>query len=652
MPKLPPPVPRATKYWERVARPAGVLPAAAITGIIGATVIPIDRPGIGWLLAGTAVTGALCAVDYRARSRACADPPTNTAAAQASSASPNIPTPPVAGHLSATAGSAGTPPHTTPSNEQSTPTAEPTSASEATEVPAEANQPSSQAPESAQAHRAPGAADESPIAPPDQDAEPGSTKFTPTRGGTRSGLPQSASTAAAHAGSAQAAATGGVTQVGSGQPSSAGLGTAGRAPSAANAVAGQNESVTDAERPANARDRVWWAVAALVLLGVGTFRAAGWLFVLCVLAAGVAGSLAVLGRATRRGLLHDVAAVPVAVFGAVPWAFAGLRPGTAADSSTVRRYGASVAVTVALLVVFVPLLGGADATFAELLSGLVPTVDAATAWQWILLFGVVAAGALGALYLLAGPPAAATAVARPARTWARNEWMLPVGALTVLFAAFVGAQFVALFGGDDYVQRTAGLTYAEYARSGFWQLSAVSILTLAVILAVLRWAAQDSASDRRRLRILLSTVSVLALVIVGSALARMWTYQQAYGFTVLRLLVEVCELWVGLVYVLVLVAIARLRWSWVPRAAVGTALATLVALALLNPEHLVAERNVDRWEHGKRLDTGYLSRLSPDILPALTGLPPELRLEIEEPMRADLDDDTWWSWNLSRSAAR
>ncbi|UGT50926.1 DUF4153 domain-containing protein [Nocardia asteroides] len=419
-----------------------------------------------------------------------------------------------------------------------------------------------------------------------------------------------------------------------------------------NAAAGQSESAAEAERPATVRDRVWWAAAALVLLGVGTFRAAGWLFVLCVLAAGVAGSLAVLGRATRRGLLHDVAAVPVAVFGAVPWAFAGLRPGKAADSSTVRRYGASVAVTAALLVVFVPLLGGADATFAELLSGLVPSVDAATAWQWILLFGVVAAGALGALYLLAGPPAPATAVARPARTWARGEWMLPVGALTVLFAAFVGAQFVALFGGDDYVQRTAGLTYAEYARSGFWQLSAVSILTLAVILAVLRWAAQDSAADRRWLRILLSAVSVLALVIVGSALARMWTYQQAYGFTVLRLLVEVCELWVGLVYVLVLVAIARLRWSWVPRAAVGTALATLVALALLNPEHLVAERNVDRWEHGKRLDTGYLSRLSPDILPALTGLPPELRLEIEEPIHAELDDDAWWSWNLSRSAAR
>ncbi|MDO3648445.1 DUF4153 domain-containing protein [Nocardia mangyaensis] len=422
--------------------------------------------------------------------------------------------------------------------------------------------------------------------------------------------------------------------------------------SVATAVLGGTASETIAAQPPTARDRFWWAAAALVLLGVGTFRAAGWLFVLCVLGACVAGSLAVLGRRTRRGLAHDMVAVPLASFGAVPWAFSGLREVRSAQVSKVRRYGVSVAVTAALLVVFVPLLGGADATFAGLLNGLVPTVDAAAAWQWILLFAVLGAGALGALYLLAGPPAHAAESTRPLRLWARSEWVLPVGALTVLFAVFLGAQFVALFGGDDYVQRTAGLTYAEYARSGFWQLSAVSILTLAVILAVLHWSARDTAADRRWLRVLLSAMSVLALVIVCSALARMWTYQQAYGFTVLRLLVTMCELWVGLVYVLTLVAIARLHWNWVPRAAVGTALTTLIALALLNPEHLVAERNIDRWAKGERLDTAYLRTLSPDILPALNRLPTPMRADIETPLRTDLEADPWWSWNLSRSSAR
>nr|WP_278264447.1 DUF4173 domain-containing protein [Nocardia sp. AG03] len=373
---------------------------------------------------------------------------------------------------------------------------------------------------------------------------------------------------------------------------------------------------------------------------------------LCVLGAVVAGSLAVVGRRSARGVVHDMIAVPLSVFGAVPWAFSGVTSAPRPASANWRRYGVSVAATVALLVVFVPLLGGADATFAGLLSGLVPRIDGASAWEWVLLFAAVGAGALGALYLLAGPPVAATAAARPRRLWSRAEWVLPVGALVVLFAAFVGAQFVALFGGDDYVQRTAGLTYAQYARSGFWQLSAVSVLTLGVIFAVLHWSAQESAADRRWLRVLLSALSVLTLVIVGSALGRMWTYQQAYGFTVLRLLVQLCELWVGLVYVLVLVAIARLRWSWVSRAAIGTALGTLIALALLNPERFVAERNIARWQDGERLDTVYLRQLSPDVLPALRDLPAPLRAEIEPRILADLDDDPWWAWNLSRGAAR
>ncbi|MFC8382948.1 DUF4153 domain-containing protein [Nocardia sp. NPDC057272] len=534
-PSLPPPIPPVPPRWQRVARPPGVLPAAALAGIIGATVIPLDRPGIGWLIAGTAIAGALCVVDYRARSGGPSSEPTSDSAPTA---------------------------ETSPAPAPSTP------------VPAAADEVSTNTAESPQ-----------------------------------------------------------LSDTGALAPSNA-------------------DDVAAASRAVSIGDRAWWAAAAMVLLGVGTVRAAGWLFVLCVLAACVAGSLAVLGRRSVRGIAHDMFAVPLASFGAVPWAFSGLRESRSVGTSSIRRYGISVAATAALLVVFVPLLGGADATFAELLNGLVPTVDGPAMWQWIFLFAVVTVGVLGALYVLAGPPSRAADSVRPQRLWSRSEWMLPVGALTVLFAVFVGAQFVALFGGDDYVQRTAGLTYAEYARSGFWQLSAVSVLTLAVILAVLHWSVRETTADRRSLRVLLSAVSVLALVIVCSALGRMWTYQQAYGFTVLRLLVTTCELWVGLVYVLVLAAIARLHWSWVPRAAIGTALATLIALAVINPEYLVAERNIDRWQTSGRLDADYLSGLSPDILPALDPLPAHLRTQIETPVVDDLDPDHWWSWNWSRSSAR
>ena len=396
----------------------------------------------------------------------------------------------------------------------------------------------------------------------------------------------------------------------------------------------------------------WWAAAALALLAVGTIRAAGWLFVLCLIAAAVCGSLAVVSRPSARGILHDAIAVPLASVGVPAWVFAAQNRPRGGAGTRQWRLAVSVAATLALLAVFVPLLAGADATFAAFVDELVPPMDSGTVTGWIVVFLLVGIGTLATLYVLAGPPAPAAGRDGSAkRVLARLEWALPVGALTLLFAAFVGAQLVALFGGDDYVQRTAGLTYADYARSGFWQLAAVTLLTLVVILPVLHRAARDTAADRLWLRVLLCTISGLTLVIIASALGRMWTYQQAYGFTVLRLLVGTCELWLGVVYLLVIAAVLRLDTAWLPRTTIATAVAALLTLAASNPEALVASKNIDRLQHGKELDTRYLAGLSADIVPVLDRLPEPMRSDLRRRIAQDLDSDTWNGWNLSRMRA-
>ncbi|MEU4311515.1 DUF4173 domain-containing protein [Nocardia sp. NPDC024068] len=401
------------------------------------------------------------------------------------------------------------------------------------------------------------------------------------------------------------------------------------------------------------RERLFWSIAALALLAVGTFRAAGWLFALCVAAAAVAGSLAVVDRRSGRGIFRDAAAVPLASLSGLAWVYTAQSGRSRSAGERTRRLGVSVAVTAGLLAVFVPLLAGADATFAALVEGLIPRLDGDIFVRWIVLFLAAASGCLGAFYLLARTPAeSATPDPGRSRTVARLEWGLPVGALTAVFAVFVGTQLMALFGGDDYVQRTAGLTYAEYARGGFWQLSAVTVLTLGVILPVLHRAARDSAADRRWLRLVLCAISGLTLVMIASALGRMWTYQQAYGFTVLRLLVGTCELWLGIVYVLVIVAVLRLEASRLPRIAAGTAVTALLLLALLNPEALVASGNIDRWQRGAELDTDYLAGMSADVIPVLDRLPAAIRLELRDRLGSGPDDDTWNSWNLARTRAR
>lgn len=55
------------------------------------------------------------------------------------------------------------------------------------------------------------------------------------------------------------------------------------------------------------------------------------------------------------------------------------------------------------------------------------------------------------------------------------------------------------------------------------------------------------------------------------------------------------ELWLGLLFVLVLAAGFRLHAAWLPRLVVASAVLALLGLAGLNPDRFIADRNIDRY---------------------------------------------------------
>ncbi len=418
-------------------------------------------------------------------------------------------------------------------------------------------------------------------------------------------------------------------------------------------LAGRTVASTDTAGP-EGRGRgmtVLWTGLALGLLALGTVRAAEWLFPWCVLGAALAGSVAVAGGRTVRGLLVGAVAVPCLALGALPWAARRLRGPRAVGSGLLRTF-AALAVSAVLVALFASLLAGADVAFARLLTDLVPRFDVPDLTRWFTLFPLFAAGTVAAVYLRAAPPRPDPE--RPAQRGLRRiEWALPVGLLVALFATFVGVQVAALFGGADHVLRTTGLTYAEYARGGFWQLLQVTVLTLPVLIAAARYASVAGVADRAWLRGLLGMLAGLTLLIVCSALSRMWAYQQAYGFTVLRVQVFAVELWLGLVYLMLIAAGRRLRAGWLPRVVAVSGLAGVLALGALNPDRFIAERNIERWAATGKIDQRYLAGLSADAVPTLARLPEPIRGCVLGPIAADLDrPDGWRDWNASRAAAR
>ncbi|MBN1172327.1 MAG: DUF4173 domain-containing protein [Micromonosporaceae bacterium] len=405
-----------------------------------------------------------------------------------------------------------------------------------------------------------------------------------------------------------------------------------------------------------AAEQVGWGVIALALLGVGTLRAAGWLFVLCLIAAGLAWCVAVGRGRTPLGLFFAIISVPAALVRGSAWYARGCVQGDlrGRDRRTLARSAVAAAVGLLLVAVFGALFASADPAFASIVTSIVPDADAASALRWGFLFMAAASLAIAGAFLVANPTRFTDLTMNPPRPLRRIEWVLPIGALVALFALFIVVQLTILFGGEGYVMRTAGLTFAQYARRGFGQLIVVTLLTLVVMGITIRKAPRATAGDRVLLRSLLGVLAVSTLMIVASALWRMWVYEQAYGFTRLRLLVSAFELWLGLVFLLIIAAGVRLRTSWLPRFALASGFVVLLGLAWLNPDGFIAGQNIDRYERTGKIDIAYLRDLSPDAATELDRLPGLSRkcalLGIAEDLRNARDG--WTEYNAGRAAAR
>jgi Domain of unknown function (DUF4173) len=377
---------------------------------------------------------------------------------------------------------------------------------------------------------------------------------------------------------------------------------------------------------------------ALALASFSAVRDAGWVVGIDLAAAWATASVAV-GGARIAALL-----APVVRLRELP----SLAP------SPPRRLAPALRGSVLggfLVVPFAALFLAADAAFAELGSR-IPFPSGRSLPDRIAWFAAVGLAAVGLALAARRPPAVPGP--RERRRLTPLEWGIPLAALVALFAAFVSVQLAVLFGGHDHVLETAGLTYAEYARQGFWELLVAGALTLTVVGLAVLLAGAPERRHRLLLRALLGALCALTLVVLASALHRLRLYEDAYGLTRLRLGAEGTALWLGAAFVLVLAAgmVGRVRRNTAEVAVAGSA-AALVAFSLANPDGLIAGRNVDHWRETGRIDVDYLAGLSADAVPELAELPEPLRTPALASIRADLRaDDPWSSANLARSRAR
>lgn len=326
------------------------------------------------------------------------------------------------------------------------------------------------------------------------------------------------------------------------------------------------------------------------------------------------------------------------------------------------------AAALGLVSVLLPILASADALFAAATRGLTEFIRLHFArGLWKLLWALALTPFLfGLLYCLRRVPARTRT--HTLYTVDSALFAIILGALDVLYLLFLAVQSAGLFGGAEYLAQR-GISYAEWARSGFFQMVGVTVINLAAVMASMTFSQQESRGWRA-VRVLSTALIGESLVLLASAAWRMTLYVSAYGLSFKRFMTYWGMVMIALFLLSALEKVRRPDRSFCRRA-LPLALAGWLAVNCIPVDYLVAKNQVDRYLSGESpiLSVHYLAySLSYDTLSQLERLGPALPLAIcegdwwnmqdtagslVERRRAAAREDCadWRSWNLSACLA-
>ncbi len=198
--------------------------------------------------------------------------------------------------------------------------------------------------------------------------------------------------------------------------------------------------------------------------------------------------------------------------------------------------------------------------------------------------------------------------------------VLPIVFLYVVYFISQWKYYVSGFTGilpEDF-------SYAEYARNGFFELCAVSVINLIIIITVVMFMRRGGKRTCPMLKIITTVFCISTLILIATAIAKLVMYIDCYGLTQKRVYAMWLMVVIAIVYIIVALGqyISRIK-------TVSTSLAVCImlfaALALCNVNSIIAEYNVDRYIEGTldTVDISAMDDLGDSAIPALVRLAEE-----------------------------
>lgn len=181
--------------------------------------------------------------------------------------------------------------------------------------------------------------------------------------------------------------------------------------------------------------------------------------------------------------------------------------------------------------------------------------------------------------------------------------------LNIIYIVFVIIQIRSLL----LHNVSKSINYAEYARSGFFQLMFISLINLTIILV------SKNSKDNNYNKVMSIIMLLLTLIIISSSTYRMYLYESAYGYTLLRLLVYVTLITEVILIIPTVFYILNSKVN-ILKHYMTIIVVIYTLINLVSVDKVIAERNINRYYKTNKLDINYLKNYYTDNVSYLYDL--------------------------------
>lgn len=176
-----------------------------------------------------------------------------------------------------------------------------------------------------------------------------------------------------------------------------------------------------------------------------------------------------------------------------------------------------------------------------------------------------------------------------------------LSAISLCYLLYLFSQLAYFFSAFRGFLPDGEMTYAQYARKGFFEMCIIAVINLALVSLALILPKKKDQKVCGGIKALTTFVAVFTLIIIATAISKMVLYIGVYGMTILRLTTSAFMLFLAVVFVSLILRI-YVKEINVLKTALVAAGCILLVLGLSNVNAVCAKYNYQSYISG-RLDT-------------------------------------------------